>query len=130
MIAGIVGMPAATKFYASLSKIRYLTANDILLDSFDKVKTALKKYKTHEFAALNDSVFRLIESETYEKSEIKNVSKNLTAYFEYMETEGPREAAAHFVNLFSSSEYPGAIVFIITNCPELNKKLTEFIKTI
>ncbi len=130
VIAGIVGMPAATKFYASLSKIRYLTAKDILLDSFDKEKTALKKYKTHEFAALNDSVFRLIESETYEKSEIKTVSKNLTAYFEYLETEGPREAAAHFVNLFSSSGYPGAIVFIITNCPELNKKLTEFIKTI
>ena len=130
VIAGIVGMPAASSFFASLTKVRYLTAKDILFDSFDKVKSALKRNKTHEFAALSESVFRLIESETYEKSEIKTVAKNLTAYFEYLETENLREAAAHFVNLFSSSAYPNTIVFIITNCPELNKKLTEFIKSI
>ena len=130
VIAGIVGMPAASSFFASLTKVRYLTAKDILFDSFDKVKSALKRNKTHEFAALSESVFRLIESETYEKSEIKTVAKNLTAYFEYLETENLREAAAHFVNLFSSSTYPNTIVFIITNCPELNKKLTEFIKSI
>ena len=130
VIAGIVGMPAASKFFSSLTKVRYLTAKDILLGSFDKVKSALKKYKTHEFAALNDSLYRLIESEAYEKSQTKTIAKNLTAYFEYLETENLREAAAHFVNLFSSSGYPAAIVFIITNCPELNKKLTEFIKSI
>lgn len=130
VIAGIVGMPAASSFFASLTKVRYLTAKDILFDSFDKVKSALTRNKTHEFAALNESVFRLIESETYEKSEIKTVAKNLNAYFEYLETENLREVAAHFVNLFSSSAYPNTIVFIITNCPELNKKLTEFIKSI
>ena len=130
VIAGIVGMPAASKLFASLSKVRYLTAKDILLGSFDKVKASLKRYKTHEFATLNDSLFRLIESETYEKSEIKKVARNLTAYFDYLETENLREAAAHFVNLFSSSGYPATIVFIITNCPDLNKKLTEFIKSL
>ena len=130
VIAGIVGMPAASKFFSSLTKVRYLTAKDILLDSFDKVKSALKRYKTHEFAALNYSLYRLIESEAYEKSQIKTIAKNLSAYFEYLETEDLREAAAHFVNLFSSSGYPVSIVFIITNCPVLNKKLTEFIKSI
>ena len=130
VIAGIVGMPATAKLFASISKTRNITAKDILLDSFDKVKTSLKKYKTHELATLNDSVFRLIESEAYEKSEISRIAKNLTAYFEYLETEELREIAAHFVNLFSSSGYPTAIVFIITNCPELNKRLTEFIKAL
>ena len=130
LTAGIVGMPAASKFVASLAKIRYLTAKDILLGSFDKIKSTLKKYKTHELASLNDSIFRLIESKTYEKSETKTVSKNITAYFDYLETENLREAAAHFVNLFSSSIYPNTIVFIITNCIELNKNLTEFIKSI
>lgn len=130
VIAGIVGMAASTKLFTSMSKTRYMTAKDILLDSFDKVKSSLKKYKTHELATLNDSIFRLIESEAYEKKEISRISKNLTAYFEYLETEELRETAAHFVNLFSSSCYPSAIVFIITNCPSLNKQLTEFIKTI
>lgn len=130
VVAGIVGLPAAAKLFSSMSKTRCLTAKDILLGSFDKVKTALKKYKTHELATLNDSIFRLIESEAYEKSETSKISKNLTAYFEYLETEKLRETAAHFVNLFSSSGYPAAIVFIITNCPELNTRLTEFIKSI
>ena len=130
VIAGIVGMPAAAKLFTSMTKTRYITAKDVLLDSFDKVKTALKKYKTHELATLNDSVFRLIESEIYEKAEIKKVARNLTAYFEYLETENLREAAAHFVNLFSSSGYPATIVFIITNCQDLNKRLTEFIKSL
>lgn len=130
VIAGIVGLPAAAKLFSSMSKTRCLTAKDILLGSFDKIKTALKKYKTHELATLNDSIFRLIESEAYEKSETRKISKNLTAYFEYLETEELRETAAHFVNLFSSSGYPAAIVFIITNCPELNTRLTEFIKSI
>ncbi|MBQ2480753.1 MAG: AAA family ATPase, partial [Treponema sp.] len=70
VIAGIVGMPAATKLFASLTKTRYLTAKDVLLDSFAKVKTVLKKYKTPEIAALNDSIFRFIESEAYEKTEL------------------------------------------------------------
>lgn len=130
VIAGIVGLPAAAKLFSSMTKTRCLTAKDILLGSFDKIKTALKKYKTHELATLNDSIFRLIESEAYEKSETSKISKNLTAYFEYLETEELRETAAHFVNLFSSSGYPSAIVFMITNCPELNTRLTEFIKSI
>ena len=74
-------MPAASKFFSSLTKVRYLTAKDILLGSFDKVKSALKRYKTHEFAALNYSLYRLIESEAYEKSQIKTIAKNLSAYF-------------------------------------------------
>lgn len=130
IIAGIVGMPAAAKLFTSLSKTKYLTAKDILLNSFDKEKIALRKYKTHELATLNESIFRFIESETYEKSEINRIEKNLTAYFDYLETENQREATAHFVNLFSSSGYPATIVFIITKCPNLNKKLTTFIKSL
>jgi hypothetical protein len=89
VIAGIVGMAASAKLFTSMSKTRYMTAKDILLDSFDKVKSSLKKYKTHELATLNDSIFRLIESEAYEKKEISRISKNLTAYFDYLETEEP-----------------------------------------
>ena len=130
VIAGIVGMPAATKLFASLTKTRYLTAKDVLLDSFAKVKTVLKKYKTPEIAALNDSIFRFIESEAYEKTELPSITRNLNEYFNYLQGENLREAAAHFVNLYSSSGYPGAIVFIMTRCPKLNKNLTEFIKSI
>ena len=130
VIAGIVGMPATSKFFASLSKARILSAKDVLLGSFEKCKAVLKKYKTHELAVLNDSLFRFIESESYKKSETIAVSKNLSEYFAHLEKQKVREAAAHFVNLFSSSAYPNAIVFIITKCPKLNESLTEFIKSI
>ena len=130
VVAGIVGMPAATKLFASMNKARFLTAKDVLLGPFTKVTNSLKKYKTHEIAALNDSIFRFIESESYEKTEVHTVASNLNEYFNYLQTENLREAAAHFVNLYSSSSYPNAIVFIMTRCPKLNKSLTEFIKSI
>ena len=130
VIAGIVGMPASTKFFAFISKKKILMANDILLADFDKSKTALKKCKIPELAALNDSIFRFIETGTYDKQDTDKITCNLSSYFDFLKTENLREAAAHFVNLYSSSTYPEAIVFIITKCPELNTKLTEFIKSI
>ncbi|MBR4825151.1 MAG: AAA family ATPase [Spirochaetaceae bacterium] len=130
VIAGIIGMPASTKFFAFISKKKIFMASDILLADFDKSKTVLKNCKIPELAALNDSIFRFIETGTYDKQDTGKIICNLSAYFDFLEAENLREAAAHFVNAYSSSSYPEAIVFIITKCPDLNTKITEFIKSI
>lgn len=130
VIAGIVGLPCATKFFASLSKHRLLSAKDILLSDFAKIKSTLKDYSTPDLATVNDSIFRFLETQAYETEQAEKVKKNLCAYFEYLAAENLREAVAHFANLYSSNAYPNALVFIITNCPDLYKKITEFIKSL
>ena len=130
IIAGIVGMPAATKFFATINQKRLPSAKEILLGDFAKQKAALKKCSTPELAAVNESVFRFIETKNYDEQDSAKVAKNFTAYFEYLSSEKLREAQAHFANLYSSSLYPTVMAFIIMQCSQLYKKITEFVKSI
>lgn len=128
--AGIVGLPAAAKFFASIAKNRLLSAKDVLLGSFGKEKAKLHDYSTPDIATVNDSIFRFLETKSFSDEDVEKIKKNLSAYFDYLVLENLREAAAHFANLYSSSAYPNVVLFIITNCPDLYKKITEFIKSL
>ena len=133
IIAGIIGMPAATKFFATINQKRLPSAKEILLGDFAKQKTTLKKCSTPELAAVNESVFRFIETKNYDEKDTAKVNKvatNFAAYFEFLSGEKFREAQAHFANLYSSSLYPSTMMFIIVQCPELYKKITAFVKSI
>ena len=130
IIAGIVGMPAATKFFATINQKRLPSAKEILLGDFAKQKAALKKCSTPELAAVNESVFRFIETKNYSEQDATKVAKNFSAYFEFLSGEKFREAQAHFANLYSSSLYPTVMAFIVMQCSQLYKKITEFVKSI
>lgn len=130
IIAGIIGMPAATKFFATINQKRLPSAKEILLGDFAKQKTALKKCSTPELAAVNESLFRFIETKSYDEKDTEMVATNFAAYFEFLSDEKFREAQAHFANLYSSSLYPSTMTFVIMHCPKLYKKITEFIKSI
>jgi hypothetical protein len=130
IIAGIIGMPAATKFFATINQKRLPSAKEILLGDFAKQKTALKKCSTPELAAVNESLFRFIETKSYDEKDTEMVATNFAAYFEFLSVEKFREAQAHFANLYSSSLYPSTMTFVVMQCPKLYKKITEFIKSI
>ena len=133
VIAGIVGMPAASKFFAVINQKHLPSAKEILLGDFAKLKTTFKKCITPELAAVNESIFRFIETKGFDDKDAANVekaAKNLAAYFEFLSDEKFREAQAHFVNQYSSSLYPSTISFVIMHCPELYKKITAFVKSI
>ena len=130
VIAGIIGMPAASKFFAAINQKHLPSAKDILLGDFAKQKGALKKCSTPELASVNESVFRFIETKGYDEKDSAKVMANFTAYFEYLSGEKFREAQAHFANLYSSSLYPATMTLVIMKCPELYKKITEFVKSI
>lgn len=130
VIAGIVGMSAASKFFAVINQKHLPSAKEILLGDFAKQKTALKKCITPELAAVNESIFRFIETKGYDEKDAAKVAKNFAAYFEFLSGEKFREAQAHFVNLYSSSLYPSTMSFVIMQCPELYKKITSFVKSI
>lgn len=130
VIAGIVGMPAASKFFAVINQKHLPSAKEILLGDFAKQKTALKKCITPELASVNESIFLFIETKGYDEKDAAKVAKNFAAYFEFLSGEKFREAQAHFVNLYSSSLYPSTMSFVIMQCPELYKKITTFVKSI
>ncbi|OWV14121.1 AAA family ATPase [Fibrobacter sp. UWB5] len=130
IIAGVIGMTAASKFFASINQNRLPSAKDILLGDFAKQKTALKKCKVPELAAINESIFRFIETKNYDDSEIEKVATNLDAYFDFLSDEKFREAQAHFTNAYSSAVYPQAMTFIITRCIKLYSKIMAFVQSI
>ena len=130
VIAGIVGMPAASKFFATINQKKLPSARDILLGDFAKQKAAIKKCNTPELATVNESIFRFIETNGYEEKDSEKVVSNFAAYFDYLSGERFREAQAHFANLYSSSVYPAVMTFIIMKCPQLYKKITEFVESI
>ena len=130
VIAGIVGMGAASKFIAFVSKHKILSAKEILLGDFSKTKAVLEKYTIPDLASINDSLFRFIETASYDDTDKKNVVSNLVKYFDFLKTKNLREAQAHFINLCSSAVYPNCIVFIVSECPGLYKEITDFIKLI
>ncbi len=130
VIAGIVGMPAASKFFAVIKQKHLPSAKEILLGDFAKQRPVLKKCITPELAAVNESIFRFIETKGYEEKDAAKVAKNFAAYFEFLSGEKFREAQAHFVSQYSSSLYPSTVSFVIMQCPELYKKITTFIKSI
>jgi hypothetical protein len=130
VIAGIIGMPAASKFFAAINQKKLPSAKEILLGDFAKQKAALKKCSTPELATINESVFRFIETNGFEDKDSAKVTANFAAYFDYLSGEKFREAQAHFANLYSSSLYPATMTFVIMKCPELYRKITEFVRSI
>ena len=105
-----------------------LQSNEV--GDFAKTKVVLRKCKTPELAAVNESVFRFIETKGYDGKDEAKVAKNFAAYFEFLSGEKFREAQAHFASLYSSSMYPVTMTFAIMKCPELYKKITGFVKSI
>jgi hypothetical protein len=101
-----------------------------LLESFASIKSTLKKCTTPELATINEELFRFIETKGYAENDESVVAKNLLAYFAFLADTKKRESQAHFANLFSSSQYPTAMTFIIMHCPELFKEITSFVKSI
>ena len=130
MIAGIIGGVEANRFFEFLDKNHLLTAKELLLGNYEENKHKLKTYTTPQFATINDAVFVFLESGRYEDKDKSLVSQNLAAYFDYLEEKKLREAMAHFANMFSGTMYPNALVFIISECPELYAKMTKFVAEI
>lgn len=130
IIAGIIGKKAALRFFEFLSKYRILTAESLLLGDFEKSEKILRDYGTPEYAVINDSLFPFLEKETessVQKEKAEKMAENLNLYFEFLENSNLREAMAHFANLFSSTAYPNALAFIVSDCGELFRKVTKFV---
>lgn len=122
---GIIGDVAAVKFCTFLTS-SVITADKLLLGSYDSWKNQIVKMQIPAISVLNEALFRYIENGVKLEEE-KKVSENLTQYFALLNGIN-REASAHFVNQYTSGSYPQTMVYITTKCKSLYEDLISFVK--
>ena len=129
IISGIVGAQATTAFMSSISQNRILSAKEILMD-YEKHKTKIEKYMLHETAVVNESIFRFLETHEFTDDEKPTIAQNLALYVKGLQSPKKKEEFAHFVSIYEKGAYTQAIVFILTETPELYTQMTSFIKNL
>ena len=127
MIAGIVGAGAAAAFIRSALQSNAITGKDLLL-KYDKTMKAVKKYQLHEFAILNESIFRFLENVKLDENEKKLSAQSLRQYIEWLRINKKKEALANFTSIFEKGTYSEAIVFMVVNASDVYDMLNDFVE--
>ncbi|HED6149537.1 TPA: hypothetical protein R5W83_001837, partial [Campylobacter coli] len=128
-ICGIVGVKVGVKFTETYKDSKLISASEIL-SHFPKVQKKLSKYKTPDFAKINDSLFRYIENKNYQESEAQEIAKNFELYFDYLQEKKANEVLGHFTNLFISHTYPKVVSFVMTHALNLQQKIIGFVSSL
>ena len=129
LVAGVVGAPAAARFFASITGKNVLTGIEILSD-FEKHKKALQTYKLHQLSIVNEGIFRHLEVGEITEEQKPVYAENLTGYYALLESSDNKEAIAHFASCFERGQYQMAILFILDNTPKIYDKLMTFISNL
>ena len=129
IIAGIVGVGAAAAFIQSAQQHKVITGKDLLLKYNETMKT-VEKYQLHEFAILNESVFRFLENAKLNEREKKVAADNLGQYIDFLRTKKKKEALANFTTIFEKGTYEKAIAFMVVNATEVYDMLNEFVDSL
>lgn len=88
----------------------------------------MEKYQLHEFAILNESIFRFLENTQFNERNKALASKNLAQYINWLESQKKKEVLANFTSIFENGNYSGAITFMVVNARDVYNMLTEFVK--
>ena len=129
LIAGIVGAVATQAFFSFLTTNRILSGQEILLN-FPKHKTALHKYRLHEMARVNESIFRFLEVNELTSEQKTTVANNLKLYVNDLEKSHRNEELAHFASFFEKESYPNAITFIMAHANEVYDTVIQFVQNL
>ena len=127
IIAGIIGAAATAAFVRSAQQNNTITGKD-LLTKYDKTIKNIEKYQLHEFAILNESIFRFLNNAKFNEREKKLVSENLAKYIDWLRINKQKEALANFTTIFEKGTYEEAIVFMVVNAKEVYDMLTDFVE--
>ncbi len=129
LIAGIIGVAATSKFFGSISGNKILTGIEVLL-SFDKHLPTLGKYRLHQLAIVNDSIFRFLETGEILDSQCDEIGKNLVRYVSFLEKSNNKEALAHLASRFEQTDYQRAVLFVLDHASEVYDKVMAFISNL
>ena len=129
IIAGIVGVGAAAAFIQSVQQHKAVTGKDLLL-KYDKTIKTVEQYQLHEYAILNEAIFRYLENANLNEREKKEAADSLGKYITFLRTKKKREALANFTNIFEKGTYEKAIAFMVVNAPTVYDMLNEFVDSL
>ena len=127
IIAGVVGAAAAAAFVRSAASKKTITGRDLLLH-YDQTIKKVAKYKLHEFAVLNESVFRFLENTELSAKEESAAAKALQQYIEFLAQHQKKEALANFTSIFEKGTYSHALTFIVGKCGNVYDDLVNFVE--
>ena len=126
IIGGIVGAAAAAAFIRCAQQSKVITGKDLLMN-YEKTMESVEKYQLHEFAILNEAVFRFLENAKLKAEEKNLAAKNLRQYIDWLRKNRKKEALANFTTIFEKGTYNEAIVFMVVNAKEVYNMLKEFV---
>lgn len=126
VIAGIVGVGAASAFCSSAVFQNTLSGKDVLMN-FDSCKDKLKTYRLHELSVINESIFRTLETTRITTANKNIFADNLTKYTEWIATSDAKEAMAYLVSVFESKTYYKAQQFIVLSAPKVFNLLVNYV---
>lgn len=126
LLAGMVGVAATSKFFGSISGNKVLSGIEVLLH-FEKCVPTLGKYRLHQLAIVNDSIFRFLETGDILPSQHETIGKSLGLYLDLLQTKEKQEAFAHLASNFEKPDYQRAILFILDHAPAVYDRVMSFI---
>jgi MoxR-like ATPase len=127
IIAGIIGVRAAARFWDHLSENKLLTAK-LILKNFSKHESILNKYQITEMCIVNENIYRFLDIQDFVVSEKEKIIENLKQFINWLYSLKSTEVTAHFTSIFENATYPQANYFLMIETPEVYKKIQQFIK--
>ncbi len=130
IIAGIVGVRAASQFISSIGRRSALSGKDILFKfNNPEIRAKLRKCQLHEVSVINDGIFAYLETEHIPDSSKKLVAENILSYFSFL-SGFKKDCAAHFTTCYQNPAYKNAIRFIACESPLLPGIIMQYISKI
>ncbi len=130
MIAGVVGIRAASRFFESSRNRSSISGRDVLF-SFERpaVRAKVRECQLHEVSVLNENLFAYLETETVPEKERSKVGDNILSYFSFLSAY-KKDCAAHFTVCYQNPTYSRAVRFIVRECPLLPGIIVQYISKI
>lgn len=129
MVASIVGVKAASQFCQYVEENKALNAADVLFN-FEKKVSMLKDCELHQYALLNESLMRYLETQKMPQKKSETAVENLKKYLELLEKQECREAIAHLASLLGNKAYTTATGWLCAQATEIYMKILDYVENI
>lgn len=112
LIAGTIGISAASAFANTLRNAPSISAEDVLL-RFSRTKAKLEEFSTPDFASLNERVVLRVQEGRFAAATKKKVLTSFRSYVKLMLDMGQSEACAHLASTLEKPQFEKASLLLL-----------------
>lgn len=128
LVAGIVGVSVAAKFFKEFKNSNTLSAKDVLLN-YSKFQQKIEGLPIDKISVINEDLLRYLETNKKGVKDEAKIISNLEQYILFLSSER-KEGVAHLANCIVSKNYPKAMTFIVTKLPQLYTAIAKYIRSV